>query len=184
MRVLLLCHGLPPESVGGVAQPVAGLAGALVDPGHDVHVLARTGDPARAQGALYREAAGNPAITRCVYRWEGLHDLHSIYTCPPMAATLRQFLAAERAQGRAFDVAHVHHLTGLSTDAMSVFAEFATPVVLTLHDYWLLCPRGQMWHHRGEVCERVEAARCGECLALTFPHWVTLQSGPEVAAAV
>lgn len=193
MRILLVCHGLPPESLGGVEQHVDGLARALCAAGHDVHVFARTGAPGRPQGELLHgglvhgglpHGGGQPAVTRAVYRWEGLTGLPSIYDCTPMAAVLGSFVAAERAAGRTFDVAHVHHLTGLSADALAALGEAGVPTVLTLHDYWLQCPRGQMWHVRGEPCERVEPDRCGECLHRTFPHWVTATGGPQAAAAV
>jgi len=46
------------------------------------------------------------------------------------------------------------------------------PTVLTLHDYWLFCPRGQMFHRREEVCETAIPSRCAECLQATFPHWL------------
>jgi glycosyltransferase involved in cell wall biosynthesis len=184
MRILQLCHGLPPESVGGVEQHVDGLARALAAQGHDVHVFARSSDHDRAQGALFAQREGNPRITRAVYRWEGVRDLAGTYTCEPMAATLRAFLQAEQRAGRGFDVAHVHHLTGMSTDAVAVLREHGLPVVLTLHDYWLMCPRGQMWHRREEYCAQVEPGRCGECLHLTFGHWVSRERGPAVAAEV
>ncbi len=184
MRILLLCHGLPPESVGGVEQHVEGLAGALVAEGHDVHVLARTSAPGRPQGECIVERTDQPRITRIVYRWEGLTDLDATYTCAPMADALRTFLAAQAATGIGFDVVHIHHLTGMSTDALAVLRERALPIVLTLHDYWLMCPRGQMWHRREELCERVEPERCGDCLHRTFAHWVSPEQGPAAALRI
>ncbi|MGE3171224.1 MAG: glycosyltransferase family 4 protein [Planctomycetota bacterium] len=183
MRILLLTHGLPPESVGGVEQHVEGLADALARAGHDVHVFARSGAAGHAQGAVVPppDAGANPRVTRAIYRWEGLTGLDSIYECAPMAQSLRRFLADCAARGETFDVAHVHHLTGLSTDALAVLREAGVPRVLTLHDYWLMCPRGQMWHRREEVCAQVEPQRCGECLHLTFGHWVSPASGPAEA---
>ncbi len=172
MRVLLLCHGLPPDSVGGVEQHVSGLAVALVAAGHEVHVFARADLPALAQGAFVTTASPTPRITRVAYRWQGVDSLDATYVCPPMAASLRRFLDERRAAGEAFDVAHVHHLTGMSTDALGELARAGIPTVLTLHDYWLFCPRGQMFHRREEVCETAAPARCAECLQATFPHWL------------
>lgn len=179
-----MCHGYPPESVGGVEQHVDGLAHALVRAGHEVHVYARSSAPAAKQGEVLHGGPENPSITRAVYRWEGIATLLDTYTCAPMASTLRQFLAQRKAAGQLFDVAHVHHLTGMSTDSVAVLHEFGIPIVLTLHDYWLICPRGQMWHRREEVCERVEQNRCGECLALTFPSWVSRADGPAIANTI
>lgn len=181
MRVLLLCHGLPPDGVGGVEQHVSGLAGALAAAGHHVHVFARGDLPELAQGA-FRTRAGTPVVTRVAYRWQGVDSLDATYTCPPMADALRRFLAERRAAGETFDVAHVHHLTGMSTDALAVLQEAAVPTVLTLHDYWLFCPRGQMFHRREEVCETAAPARCAECLQATFPHWLDGQNRDAAVA--
>ena len=178
MRILLVCHGWPPESIGGVEQHVEGLSKALAAAGHQVHVFARSSAPGQPQGSLTHEQTDNLSLTRAAYRWEGLTGLDSIYRCEPMADAMRAFLEQERAAGRGFDVAHVHHLTGLSTDSLTVLEQAGIPIVLTLHDYWLMCPRGQMWHRNEQVCEQVEAQRCGECLQGTFPHWVQ----PDTAA--
>jgi glycosyltransferase involved in cell wall biosynthesis len=172
MRILLLSHGLPPDSVGGVEQHVDGLARALVAAGHQVEIFARANLPGVAQGQWLLQADGNPRITRVAYRWEQVGELIAIYRAPVMAAAMQHFLAARAAEGHHFDVVHVHHLTGLSTELLAVLRAAGLPVVLTLHDYWLFCPRGQMFHHRGERCETASITRCGECLQATFPHWL------------
>jgi glycosyltransferase involved in cell wall biosynthesis len=168
MRVLLISHGLPPESVGGVEQHVEGLTAALVAAGHDVHVYTKTGRAGLAQGSLIDEVgpAGAP-VTRVVYRYEGLENLAMLYRDPRLDRAFARFL-----DGRSFDVAHVHHLTGLSTGILDVLAERGIPSVLTLHDYWTICPRGQMWHRDGRICETVAPPRCADCLRPTFGGWV------------
>jgi glycosyltransferase involved in cell wall biosynthesis len=173
MRILLLAHGLPPDSVGGVEQHVDGLARALVTAGHDVEIFAREGTPGLAEGTWRTTADGNPRITRVAYRWERVPDLAAMYLSPPMATALRGFLRQRAEAGVHFAVAHVHHLTGMSTDSLGELAAAGVPSVMTLHDYWLFCPRGQMFHHREEVCETATVPRCGECLQRTWPGWVT-----------
>ncbi|MBL8754170.1 MAG: glycosyltransferase [Planctomycetes bacterium] len=184
MRILLVCHGLPPDSVGGVEQHVDGLAHALVQQGHAVEVFAREGTPGTPQGTFRCTHDGNPRITRVAYRWEQVRDLDTIYTSPPMAAALQSFLTERAAAGSRFDVCHVHHLTGMSTDALAVLHDARVPTVLTLHDYWLFCPRGQMFHKREERCERAEPTRCGECLHATFPWWLSERDRVAKAGAV
>lgn len=181
MRILQITHGFPPESVGGVEQHVDGLSTALAAAGHDVHVYARTSAAHLPQGAFRRERDGNPTVTRVAFRWEGVDSLAAMYRCEPMASALRAFLQSERDARRSFDVAHVHHLTGMSTDSLAALRDAGIPSVLTLHDYWLMCPRGQMWHRREETCEQVEAQRCGECLSLTFPHWLPRDTAAQQA---
>lgn len=184
MRILLVSHGLPPDSVGGVEQHVDGLAKALVRAGHDVEIFAREGAAGPAQGSWRTTVVGNPRVTRVTYRWEGVHDLATMYDAPPMAPAMRGFLAERAAAGVVFDVAHVHHLTGLSIDSLAELAAAGVPTALTLHDYWLFCPRGQMFHHGGERCETATLERCTGCLSATFPWWVDAASGPAKVAAV
>lgn len=184
MRILLISHGLPPDSVGGVEQHVDGLAKALLAAGHDVEIFARAQLPGTPQGQWTTRTAAGPRVHRVAYRWENVRSLADLYRSEPMAAALQQFLAARAAAGMRFDVAHVHHLTGMSTDSLQALADARVPTVLTLHDYWLFCPRGQMFHHRGELCETASLARCGECLQATFPSWVSGQNRDGEVARV
>ena len=41
------------------------------------------------------------------------------------------------------EVVHIGHLNHLSTSLVLDAKERRVPVVFTLHDYWLMCPRGQ-----------------------------------------
>ncbi len=67
------------------------------------------------------------------------------------------------------DVAHVHHLTCLSTTVVRELAVRNVPVFHTLHDYWLLCHRGQLLDRNLQLCSN--PASCQACL------------GPEAAAS-
>ncbi len=41
------------------------------------------------------------------------------------------------------DIAHIGHLNHLSTGIIDVLNKNKIPIVYTLHDFWLMCPRGQ-----------------------------------------
>lgn len=41
------------------------------------------------------------------------------------------------------NIAHIGHLNHLSTGLVDVLNLFKIPIVYTLHDFWLMCPRGQ-----------------------------------------
>lgn len=69
------------------------------------------------------------------------------------------------------DVVHVGHLNHLSTSLLIEAATRAVPIVYTLHDYWLMCPRGQfmqmfpqdpenLWASCDGQDDRKCAARC------------------------
>ncbi len=171
MRILQITHGMPPESVGGVEQHVQGLASALIAAGHSVEIFARS-SRAGVPGSRFVEEWNGCRVTRVAYRWEGLTALVDMYRCELMEDALREFLAERREDGITFDIAHIHHLTGLSTGFVSVLREATIRVVFTLHDYWMMCLRGQMFHHEEYVCDSVEPDRCAACLTPAYGHWL------------
>lgn len=55
------------------------------------------------------------------------------------------------------DIAHAHNIYGrLSTSVLDLLSEYDIPVVMTLHDYKLLCPNYKMLND-GKICEACES---------------------------
>jgi hypothetical protein len=73
------------------------------------------------------------------------------------------------------DVVHIGHLNHLSTSLVARAAR-EIPIVFTLHDYWLMCPRGQFMQMFPEdptnlwaACDGQEDRKCAErCYARYF----------------
>jgi glycosyltransferase involved in cell wall biosynthesis len=66
------------------------------------------------------------------------------------------------------EVVHINHLMYLSLDCLKEARDRRIPVVFTLHDLWLSCPRwGQRLGWDGEICHEVDLSRCGECMTHT-----------------
>lgn len=73
------------------------------------------------------------------------------------------------------DVAHIGHLNHLSTGLVDVLKNHGIPIVFTLHDFWLMCPRGQFLTRSNgkannfQVCEGQENGKCAtQCYAVYF----------------
>jgi len=64
------------------------------------------------------------------------------------------------------EVAHIGHLNHLSIGIVDVLFENKIPIVYTLHDFWLMCPRGQFLQRNfdGEnlfkLCDKQEDNKC------------------------
>jgi glycosyltransferase involved in cell wall biosynthesis len=58
------------------------------------------------------------------------------------------------------DVVHTHNLTGISTGIWEVSRRLGLPVVHSLHDYYLLCPRVTLTRRDAEPC-RPSPLLCG-----------------------
>ncbi len=86
-------------------------------------------------------------------------------------------LVAERIRAFRPDVLHSNNLSGLTTAVWKTAAEHGVPVVHTLHDYYLVCPRCSRFA-RGHSCERT----CPSCRILTInrkraTRWLTAVVG-------
>lgn len=160
MRILLVVHGFPPAAQGGTEIYADAHARTLhARFGDDVFVLAREQDPSRPEYATRREARGGIDITWINNTFGKTNSFAETYLNPAIDAA-----AARLIDRIAPDVAHVHHLTCLSTGIVRVLATRGVPIYMTLHDYWLICHRGQLLDVAYRVCRGPETAGCFNCL--------------------
>jgi glycosyltransferase involved in cell wall biosynthesis len=159
MRVLQVVHAFPPRSTAGVEVYTARIAGALSRRGHDVRVLTAVHDLAAATGTVRERRHGELRVVELVnVRERG--GLVSTYADPEVGRAAVTALAAFSPE-----VVHVQHLLDLSVELVHEAQRAGTPVVLTLHDYWLSCPRdGLRRRADGVVCDRVDHDTCAACL--------------------
>jgi len=62
------------------------------------------------------------------------------------------------------DIVHIHDLGGLPSSLIPLAREHGLPVVLTVHDYALLCPTVRLFDVEGQRCMRLEpGAECARC---------------------
>jgi glycosyltransferase involved in cell wall biosynthesis/MoaA/NifB/PqqE/SkfB family radical SAM enzyme len=136
---------------------------------HEVRVFTRGEDPYRPDYAMTEEFdpadhrvrlhVVNQPHNRDRYRYDGVD---------------RRF--AEVLDSFRPEVVHVGHLNHLSTSLIEVAARRFIPIVYTLHDFWLMCPRGQFMQTHptpgGDpfpLCEGQEDRRCAvRCYARCF----------------
>lgn len=133
LRILEVIHGYPPRYNAGSEIYTQTIARQLAYLGHKVAVFSRIEDPYRPDFDLTTEKDGaiqlfmvNHARSRDRYRHEGMDRA--------LETVLKTFNP---------EIVHVNHLSHLSTGIIDVVSEAKIPIVFTLHDYWLACPRGQ-----------------------------------------
>ena len=176
LELALLTQGWSPDP-GGVETHTAALARGLRARGHRVRALCL--DPHSARPPFELRSADEPgaaevSVTRMAYRYHDHRALADLVDRPAAEEVVLAWLARRRC-----DVLHVHHLTGWGTGVLkrvrSAFPEVR--LVVSLHDYWTLCPRGQMYDHRDEPVPTPSASGCGACLAATWAHLMPSGSG-------
>lgn len=62
------------------------------------------------------------------------------------------------------EIVHIHHLLFLSYGMIDEIKKRGIPVIYTLHDYWLICYRGQLIKDDLTICKRNSIVECESCL--------------------
>ena len=149
MRVLQIVHGYPPFGQRGrrVVRRVGGDP-ASCQGGDVVAVLAREGVDDAPEFRVRQESRDGLTLFWINNTFRTTRSFEDTYVNAQITARASQVIDAARP-----DVAHIHHLTCLSTTIVDALARRGIPVVLTLHDYWLICHRGQLLDRHMQRCD-------------------------------
>ncbi|NUN15803.1 MAG: glycosyltransferase [Myxococcales bacterium] len=169
MRILKVIHGYPMRYNAGSEVYSQTLCHGLSERGHHVHVFTREENSFAPDFRLRTEndhaderirvhIVNNPR-TKDRYRVTDIDDRFS-----DVLEDVRP------------DIVHIGHLNHLSTSLPRKAALRGIPMVYTLHDYWLMCPRGQFVQlfptdsrNPWAVCDSQEDRKCAElCYARYF----------------
>lgn len=164
-RVLVVNHGYPPDFNGGSEVYAQMVALQLKESGQceSVHVFAREHDPYRPDFEI-RKTTDQLDSDLPVYRMNYSRE-----------APYFRFIAKE--VDRAFkevlddvkpDIVHLHHMNHLSLNLPTIAKTAGADVLYTLHDFWLMCPRGQFLQTGAarndpwKLCDGQENGKCAE----------------------
>ena len=90
---------------------------------------------------------GKPLFIKLV--WHGLDLLWN----PHPYAVIRSILKKERP-----DVVQLHNYRGLSASVFSAVKSLHIPLVFTVHDYSLICPKSSLLRDSGKICDQPRLA--------------------------
>lgn len=148
VRVCYLVHRFLPEHAAGTEVYTDGLARRAIEAGHEVQVLAhQEARPGETTTASYRYGPVPVRVLRA-----NLGDERNVaraeYDAPRRADWVRAALTAW-----APDVVHVTHALQFGFGALAVASDLGLPLVVTLADYWFLCPRSTLLRPDNSVCD-------------------------------
>jgi len=61
------------------------------------------------------------------------------------------------------DIVHIGHLSHLTIQIIDIIHDKNIPIVFTLHDFWMMCIRGQLIRDDYSLCEGPSIKKCKEC---------------------
>ncbi len=182
MKVLLTSSLYPtpltPKVVGGAEIFARRFAEGLTERGDEVQVVRAVTSPGQAYEQcngveIYSAPVQNIYLPFADQRNVALRTAwHAIEDWQILAPTI-----AERILAFKPDVVHSNNLSGLTTAIWRVAAKLGVPVLHTLHDYYLTCPRCSRFTD-GRSCEHT----CTSCEILTYhrrraTHWLSAVVG-------
>lgn len=146
MKILHISTGFKLSFQGGITNYVRALADSQVQSGHDVTVI---GDPDDTTFA-YKYVSGFTGTIPPFYLGKLEDKVH--------LNKLKQFLARE-----SFDIIHIHMPLGLDWDLYTILKEYR--YVVSLHDYFYICPRIQMIDKNKKLCSEYNEEKCRYCIS-------------------
>jgi glycosyltransferase involved in cell wall biosynthesis len=174
LRIVHVISGYLPRETSGTQIHVRDLCRGLRSRGHEVEVFARLGGDEYPEFTVSRDQWDGVPVTRITNNFIDVDRFELLYSHPVIDRRFGEFLDDRRP-----DVVHVHHLTCLSTSMIEVARRREIPVVMTFHDYWMMCLRGQRIRPDDlGICETLDRTRCASCLNALWPHLLPLE-GPR-----
>jgi rhamnosyltransferase len=166
LKILYVTSAFLPDSRGGTELHAFYLAREMQRLGHEVLVFTRCGDMERPDYDRDSIVVDGVPVERLNYNFQDASSFEWIYKNPNIDLQFSRLI-----DSFAPDLVHVHHLTCLSTSINEVVKNHDIPLVMTLHDFWMVCPRGQRIDTDLSICETVDRVKCHSCLANLWPHF-------------
>lgn len=176
MKILGVIHQYLPRHLGGSELHAHQVARELVRRGHDVTMAATERDLEWPEGSLRRSSVEGVATVEMIHHRE-YADVRESYEQRLAGEVLRGLLVAERP-----DVVHFHHLAHWGSSALAAARAFGAKVVVTLHDYFLLCENAVLLRDDLELCREGITSACTHCLGVhpVVPAvWGAREASPE-----
>lgn len=160
-RILLTVHHYPPRRVGGAELLVYRLAHWLSQQGIEVRVVCIENLTRGPETKIeYADEDDGPVRVRRIDLTIAVGtDLALWHNSPVLCAQLDELLTAWRPQ-------LVHAMGGYLMGTAPLYAarNHGLPTVVTLPDFWFLCPTIQLLRGDGSLCSGPQELECARCL--------------------
>ncbi|MFA0834460.1 MAG: glycosyltransferase family 4 protein [Methanobacterium formicicum] len=156
MKICIVSNLYPPHIIGGAEIIVAKLAESLTERGHEVLVITTSPEKEESTDSVrgVKVHRINPWNVYTVYDHQDKSApkkalWHSIDIWNPNSLQkVKKILEDEKP-----DVVHVNNFKGFSMSLFKAVKDCDIPLVFTAHDCSLICPRANLLHANGEICE-------------------------------
>lgn len=169
MKILKVIHGYPERYNAGSEVYSQNLCHGLINQGHEVIVFSRYADAYKKEYTVqWEEDSACPKVKLCLINAPHGRDG---YRHSAVDIVFARLLTDYKP-----DLIHIGHLSHLSTSLVEEAHKLNVPIVFTLHDFWLMCPRGQFLQDTNAkeedlypVCDSQQNEKCArKCYSRYF----------------
>lgn len=156
MKILHICTGYNLDYNGGITNYVRSIAEMQADNGHDVYVLSDGGTSLKYKVVDFKSRVA----TWSYYKGSDKKSLK----------WLKSFLDENQ-----FDLIHLHMMLNIDQNLYDVLRD--RKYIVSLHDYYYICPRLQMMPPlENKRCEFASIEKCGKCFSVIEKNRVVLRA--------
>ena len=161
MKIAYAVHHLPPSYTGGAEHRALRTARWFQTHGHSARLLCIE-SITQAKPAVIDSAADGLFVRRVSFDHRAFADERWRYDNPIIERRTAEFLAEQRP-----DVFHLFSGYLMTAGAIRAAHAMAVPIVVSLTDFWFLCPRITLLRSDGALCPRPpeDPLGCVRCLS-------------------
>lgn len=163
LKVLIAVPHFPPTHVAGVEQFAYRIASGLIQRGHSVQVICVESIDDAASGGKLRwsdEVFDEIPVRRLYYDQKSFGGLSPLsFGNPVIESHISEWIGANRPT-------LVHLISGylIGISPLRAAKRFGIPTVVSLNDFWFLCPTVNLLRGDGSLCSGPSPLECARCL--------------------
>lgn len=163
MKILLLTSFFPPTHNAGTEKRTFGYAQQLIHNGHQVDVIC-AGDWAKGDqywNGILDDRYHEINVRRVNLNWSLAPDANKyLYSNPLITDYMGNWIGEIKP-----DLVHITSCYSLSASVLETVKEAGIPLVLTLTDFWFICPKHTLLRFDNSLCDGNTSNReCLDCL--------------------
>lgn len=158
MKILYVVHSFLPYTMAGTEVYSYKLSKELAKR-HEVYIFFRINDTKKQEYSLTYQRFEELETFAINHTFMSCNSFNDTYSDDAINTKFAELLDTIKP-----DIVHIHHLLFLSYGIVDEIKKRGIPIVYTLHDYWLICYRGQLIKDDLTICKGHSIVECENCL--------------------
>lgn len=154
-RILIVSQLLPPYYIGGAEIVAYEQSKKLKDLGFEMKVFAGRINDSQRQYGIKREKGAVDILRFNLHHKDFFHLKFANFN---KEALQEKFMS--ELYNYAPDLVHFHNIFALSLEMIGNCHEMRIPTVMTLHDYWGICPNNLLLDNNASLCAKMDCSGC------------------------